>query len=55
LQKELLLPSQSADDVPKCLSVDGKAGREGKVSKCFLEVQEKGCKKITDNFETKLY
>ena len=55
LQKELLLPSEAEDDVPKCLLVDGEGGKEGKVSKCFLEVQEKSCKKITDNFENKLY
>ena len=38
----------------QCLSLDGKGGKDGKVSKFFLEVQEKGCIKIADNFKTKL-
>ena len=55
LHNDLLLPSESENEMPKCLPVDGKGGKDGKVSKCFLEVQEKGCKKIADNFKTKLY
>ena len=55
LQNGLLDPSKESEGFPACYPVDGQGKQDGQVSKCYLDVHEKGVGKITDNFKTKLY
>ena len=55
LNNGLLDPSKSPEAFPVCYPVDGQGCEGGPVSKCYLDVQEKGVTKVTQNFKTKLY
>lgn len=55
LNNGLLDPSKSPEALPACYPVDGQGCEGGSVSKCYLDVQEKGVKKVADNFKSKLY
>ena len=54
-QKGLLNPMKDPEDNPCCYPFDGSGQPNGSVPKAFLDVTEKGTKKILENFEFKLY
>ena len=55
LNKGLLDPTKSPEAIPVCYPIDGLGGKGGPVSKCYLDVQEKGIARVTENFKSKLY
>ena len=55
LRNGWLSPMASPEDSPLCFPVDGQGNSSGKVPKCFLDVHEKGLKKIKADFSRKLY
>lgn len=55
LRNGLLDPNKEPNDVPNCYPLDGQGKPSGKVSKAFIDVDEKGRAKISENFKFKLY
>ena len=54
LRNGWLDPSVTTDGCP-AYPVDGKGEVQGKVSQCYINVEEKGKAKVTDNFASKFY
>lgn len=44
-----------SDELPDMYTLEGSGKPSGKVQKCFLNVQEKGTKKVAEKFKDKLY
>ena len=55
LQNGLMDPEKEPVESPSCYLLDGQGKPNGKVSKAFLDVDEKGRAKISENFKFKLY
>ena len=55
LNKGLLDPTKFPEKLPLCYPIDGLGSEGGPVSKCYLDIEEKGVAKVTENFKSKLY
>ena len=55
VQKGLLQADEKSTEKPDCYPLDCEGVPTGQVSNCFLDVCEKGTRKLKDNFRAKLY
>ena len=55
VKEGLLRPKDNSIEAPDCYPLDNSGKPSGKVANCFIDVEEKGCEKVNDNFKTKLY
>ena len=55
LKMDMLNPHKSPEALPKSYPLDGQGCEGAPVSKCYLDVEEKGSQKLQDNFTAKLY